>query len=326
MKRKISSKSLPNLSQVSTVNFHSLPRLVTSRIFQNLEIEDIIKLRESNSRLQFHVDDHFRRNFIKWKRGLLRDGSLNHNEILLLSIEEFTKMNFVPPYIIALINKTRKIAASAESAWRDFLTPTRIDEKEKLLKLFYAEADKVFDGKEKKIIFTLTLLQIIKSLSDSNIKSVHPFNRKSSLRLEFNVRNIFFAIPFYNFIFDWFSFNSDWINVLLLFTKFLEMKSAIEAYGDAVTWVNFLRPVKFSNASIIFGRKNPLSRAKALARVKCSFCINADREMIEALKRFIETREFDWEKSANEFRIEFRFASVRTRVCKSLIPLKFVEL
>lgn len=319
MKRKIYSKSLPNLSEVSlsVTNFHSLPRLVTSVIFKNLEFEDMIQLRESNSRLQCHVDDHFRRDFIKWKKSLRKDGSLTNDEILLLSVEEFTKKNFYPPYLLKLIKKTKGISSSSDNAWHDFFTPKKIDEKDKLLKVFYEEADKVFDEKEKKIIFTLTLLQILKTLSDSHFKSIHPFNRKSSLRLEFKVRNIFFAIPFYNFIFDWFSFNSDWINILLLFTKFLEMKSAIETHGDEVTWVNFLKPINFLNASIIFGRKNPLSRGKTAARVKSCFSINADRGMIEALKKFIETKEFDWEKSRSEFSIEFRFASVRSRVCKS---------
>lgn len=242
--------------------------------------------------------------------------ALTHDQILLLSVEQFTKMNFCPPYVLILIERTRNIAESCDNMWREYITPQRIEEKEKLLEIFYEEANRCFAEKEKKMIFTLTMLKLVKALSDSKFVSVHPFNRKDNLRLHFNLHDAFFAIPFYNFIFDWFSFERDWRKMLLLMTKMLEIKAASQRSND-VKWVNFPRPMNFKHATVIFARKNPFSkRAKSPSRVKCCICMQADRGMISAIKDFMETAEFDWEKIASDFSVNFEFANFRSKVCE----------
>jgi hypothetical protein len=88
------------------------------------------------------------------------------------------------------------------------------------------ETDKNFNEKEKKVLFMLTILKMLKLL-DPSFSLVHPFNRKAKLRINFSVSQLFFAVPFYNFAYDWFEFERDWIQVLLVITKFLEIKAVI---------------------------------------------------------------------------------------------------
>lgn len=296
--------------------FSSLPRLVTSIIFQNLQEEEKLQLRATSSQIKLHVDDHIRREFIKWKQSLKKSDTLSHKEVLLLSIEQFTNVNFTPPYVFALIDKTANIASSSDGIWSDLQTPINVEERDKLLKIFYEEADKALNEKDKKIIFTLTLIGMLKALGDSQFTATHPSNKKASLRLEFQFNELFFAIPFYNYVFDWFSFDRDWIQMLLLVTKFLEIKAAVAKRDDAA-WVNFLRPMNFEQASVIFGRKNPFTgRAKTPSRAKCRFIINADREMIGEIKKFIETGEFDCAKVAKHFSVYCQLSCLRTKVCE----------
>lgn len=308
------SSQLLSSSSLAVINsLSSLPRLVTSIIFQNLNLSELLTLRETSSGMKHHIDDHIRRKFIKWKKSLKHE-LLSHQKILLLVIEQFVKLSFYPPYIISLIEKTANIEKSCSQIWREYETPVMIEDREKLLKVFYEEADKTFSELEKKVSFTLTVLQILKTL-DSNFSLVHPFNRKARLRANFNISSLFFAIPFYNFSYDWFKFNRDWVQVLLMMTKFLEIKAAVEI-SRHVKWVNFIKPMNFENASIFFGKRNPCSRVNTLPKIKANIRIVADKEMVEEIKKFLISGEFDWRKSAKEIRCEFRFACIRSKVCK----------
>ena len=179
MNSQISSDLLSSLHSSSSATIKplsSLPRIVTSIIFQNLNLSELLATRECSSGMKYHIDDHIRRRYIKWKKSLNHQ-LLSHQKILLLVIEQFVKLNFYPPYIILLIEKTSNIATSCSQIWREYETPIRIEEREKLLKIFYEEADKTFSELEKKVSFTLTVLQILKTL-DSQFTLVHPFNRK----------------------------------------------------------------------------------------------------------------------------------------------------
>lgn len=276
-------------------------------------------MRQSSFQLRLHVDDHIRRQFVKWKMSLKQSEKLTHQRILLLSIEQFTKLNFNPPYLIKLIERTESIAEYADSIWKDVDCPIRIERKEKLLQAFYEDTITVFDKRDKKILFTLTLLRMLKALSGSKFKKIHPFNRKNALRVEFTFTDVFFMIPYYNYVYDWFSFDRDWISMLLLFTKFLEIKAAVQQ-DENVTWVNLIRPMNFENASVIFGRKNLLrSRAKTPAKVSCYLSLDGDQEMINSIKDFLETDEFDWTKVADKFHVSCKFTSHHTKVGKFFV-------
>ena len=318
MSSQISDESLSSLhrtsSSLTTIKpLSSLPRLVTSIIFQNLNLSELLAIRECSSGMKCQIDDHIRRKYIKWKKSLKHELS-SHQKFFLIVIEQFVKLSFYPPYIISLIEKTVNIATSCSQIWREYETPMRIEEREKLLKVFYEEADKTFSELEKKVSFTLTVLQILKTL-DSQFTMVHPFNRKARLRVNFNISSLFFAIPFYNFSYDWFKFNRDWVQVLLMMTKFLEIKAAVEI-SRHVKWVNFIKPMNFEYASMFFGKRNPFSRVNTLPKVKANVRIVADKEMVEEIKKFLISGEFDWLKSAKEIRCEFRFACIRSKVCK----------
>lgn len=272
-------------------------------------------LRESCPGIQYHIDDHIRREFIKWKRSLPRAEKLTNDEVLLLSIEQFTNQGFNPPYVFSLIEKTHTLASSSDSFWRDSEMPRKLEDKQTLLKVFYEEAGKSFDGKELKTIFTLTLLSILRALSGGKFTVVHPSHRESCLRLEFNFQDLFLAIPFYNYVFDWFSFERDWVELMLLLVKFLEIKVAVAKHED-VKWVNFPSPTNFANASVIFGRRNPFNRrAKKPSRVKCLVWINSNCDTIKALKDFLETGELDWLKVSNNFSVICELSCLRVKVC-----------
>lgn len=328
MNRKISSKSSSNLQRRSSSrvfvprNFSALPRLITSQILKNLELPEKLALRECSSGTKCHIDDHIRRKFIEWKRRAEEENEeFSHNKILLLSIEQFTALNFYPPYVLTLIDKAEKVRLSYESMWREYETPIRIEEKENLLRVFFEEADKTFDEMEKKIIFTLTMLQMLKAL-DPNFKMVHPFNRKARLRLDFKFQHLFFALPRYNFVFDWFSFDRDWIQMLLLLSKVLEIKAAES--NSQLKWVDFIRPINFKKVTVFFGRKNPCKRVKSTSKVKSKMYLIADREMITEIKTFMTTGIFDWKKIAKEFSVECKFSCIRSKVCE-LKAVKKIE-
>lgn len=293
-------------------------RIATSIIFDNLGLEDIVTFRGSSSRIKSHVDDHIRRKFIAWRPTVrTQTDDFSHERILLICIEQFTKLRFRPPYILKLINKTQSIAATYDDLWHEFLAPIKIDDREKLLRAFYDETSRCLSEKEKKVAFLLTMLQMLKVLSDSKFRAVQPFNRKANFRLEFKIQNLFFAIPYYNFGFNWFSFNQDWIQMLLLLTKFLEIKAALSRIKD-VAWVKYLRPMKFENASVFFAMKNSFTkRTKTPSKVEGRCFIQADRKMITNIKNFMKTENFDWEKIAKEFKIQFKLECVRGKICKS---------
>lgn len=334
MKRKISSLSsscvLKRLRRPRTVavrNFWSFPRLVTSGALQHLNFKEKLLFRESSSLIRFHVDDNIRRELIRRIKSFSASENLTHEKILVLSIEQYTRMNFNPPYICTLIEKTKNISASCNSIWRELETPARIEDKEKLLRVFYDDVDKYFGEKEKKIAFTLTVLRMLKALS-SKYTCVHPSNRKSCLRFNFVLENLFFAIPFYNYVFDWFSFDRDWIQILLLLTKFLEIKAVSAIQNDQLTtWVDFMRPMNFELASVIFGERNPFTnRSKSPSRVKCCFSFKSDRRMTAAIKEFVITEKFDWERVAKDFTVDCKFSTSGANVCKPLKSSRLVRL
>lgn len=124
---------------------------------------------------------------------------ITHDKILLLSIGEYVKRgNFFPPYVSDLIAMSERIARiSKEDLLCDFNIPFVLEEREKLMKIFYEEAYAILPMQERKIIFILTLLRMLKNLGDGTFTSVHPRNRKSELRLSFIVPSLFFAIPYY---------------------------------------------------------------------------------------------------------------------------------
>ncbi|KAG5676166.1 hypothetical protein PVAND_006015 [Polypedilum vanderplanki] len=293
-------------------NFPSFPRELTSIIFQNLHLSDKLSVRESCTRLHHHIDDHFRRKFIQWMRKLatrIDEKESLHDDILLLSIEQYVNMNFTPPLIEALIELTEDIARCSCDSWHDVTVPIAIEKREKLLKIFYERANEKFTEVERKILFILTLLQMLNSLSSTPLTIVHPFNRKANLRLTFKIQNLFFAIPFYQFIFDWFQFDSDWIGILLLFIKCLEMRAA-RIKNERVAWTKMIRPMFFKNVSIIVGSENCFrkSQDKKASSVNCTVLMSGSREMIESLKTFLDTGKFDYEKIADEFSVNFEFS------------------
>lgn len=239
------------------------------------------------------------------------NNKLTHEKILLLAIGEYIKRDFAPSYIYDLIEMTKRLARNSNTALSTFSVPFILEDREKLLKYFYEEAyEHVPSEQERKIIFILTLLQVLKNLGDSIFTQTHPRNRSSSLRLSFIMSNLFFAIPFYKFIFDWFSFNDDSIPILLLFVKFMEIKMAKET----AAWAKFVRPMTFRNATVLLGSRNPFNRKNSASKIKCTVNLTASCDMIEAIKGFMRTGEFQWEKAAKEFSVHFEFSCPRNRV------------
>lgn len=240
---------------------------------------------------------------------------ITHEKILLLSIGEYVKRgSFFPPCIAELIAMSERIARnSKEGCLCDFNIPFRLEEREKLLKFFYQQAYEraVTSERERKVIFTLTLLRMLKNLADSIFTCTHPRNRPSELRLSFILPSLFFAIPYYKYIFDWFNFDDDSIAMQLLFVKFMEIKIATET----ASWTQFVRPMTFENAIVLFGNKNPFrKRALASPMVKCTFNMTANCEMIESIKEFMRSGDFEWGKVAKKFAINFELSCPRNRV------------
>jgi hypothetical protein len=239
---------------------------------------------------------------------------ITHEKILLLSIGEYVKRaNFFPPYIVNLIVMSERLARnSKEGCLCDYNVPFILEEREKLLKFFYQEAyERVASECEQKIIFTLTILRMLKNLGDSIFTSCHPRNRTTELKLSFILPSLFFAIPYYKFIFDWFNFDCDSIQMQLLFVKFMEIKIA----NDSAVWTKFVRPMTFENAVVLFGSKNPFhKRALAAPMIKCIFHMTATREMIEAIEKFMRTGDFEWKNAAKKFAINFEVSCPRNRV------------
>lgn len=240
---------------------------------------------------------------------------ITHEKILLLSIGEYVKRgNFFPYYIADLIAMTEKLARnSKEGCLCDYNVPFILEEREKLLKFFYQEAYEraVTSERDRKIIFTLTILRMLKNLGDSIFTSCHPHNRTTELRLSFILPSLFFAIPYYKFIFDWFNFDCDSIAMQLLFVKFMEIKIATVA----AAWTKFMKPMTFENAVVLFGSKNPFcKRALAAPMIKCIFNMTTTREMIEAIKEFMKTGDFEWKNVSKKFSINFELSCPRNRV------------
>jgi hypothetical protein len=297
-------------------NLTSLSRELTSMIFRNLHLEDKLHVSESNTRLHYHISDHFRRKFIQWMRKL-EDCDLemmSNEKILFLAIERYVKMNFHPPYIQTLIELTQSIERCSSDAWRNIKVPIAIDEREKLLKFFYQQANEKLNDKERKIIFVLTLLTMLRSLCNSQFYIVHPFNRKANLRIFCTIHNIFFVIPFYKFIYEWFDFDDDSIGILLMFVKFLEMKIA-----KSSAWTKLLSPMQFNRTTIIFGSENPFNkRVKTHPRIECTILMSANREMIQSMKQFMLNGE-DFNsimKNADNFSMHFEFSCPRVKDCE----------
>lgn len=240
---------------------------------------------------------------------------ITHEKIFLLSIGEYVKReNFFPPYIADLIALSDKLARnSKEGCLCDYNVPFILEEREKLLKFFYQEAYEraVPSERDRKIIFTLTILRMLKNLGDSIFTSCHPRNRTTELRLSFILPSLFFAIPYYKFIFDWFNFDCDSIAMQLLFVKFMEIKIA----NETAAWTKFVRPMTFENAVLLFGKVNPFhKRALAAPMIKCIFNMIATSEMIESIKEFLKTGDFEWKSASKKFAINFEFSCPRNRV------------
>jgi hypothetical protein len=104
-------------------------------VFQQLNFADKKALRESSRAVKFHVDDHIRRKYLRWKqKAMLSKEKLSHETILLAAIDQFVALNFHPPYILTLIEKTLNIATCCENIWREYGTPLKVEEREKLLR------------------------------------------------------------------------------------------------------------------------------------------------------------------------------------------------
>lgn len=62
----------------------------------------------------------------------------------------------------------------------------------------------------------------------------------------------FYNFYFIKFIFDWFKFETDWIEMLLLFVKiFLEIKLAL-AMNENVKWIKLVKLMAFEDMAVIF--------------------------------------------------------------------------
>lgn len=239
---------------------------------------------------------------------------LTHERILLLAIGEYVKRDFAPPYISDLIRMTEKVERNSKEVLCDFNVPFILDEREKLLKYFYQQAYDAFSSeRERKIVFTLTLLQMLKNLGDFSFTHTHPKNNRNELRLSFIIPHLFFAIPYYKFIYDWFTFDGDSIAIQLLFVKFMEIKIAGERMESS--WAKFVRPMPLENVSILFGSRNPFhKKALALPSVKCIVNMRGSCDMIEAIKEFIKSGEMQWEKVGAKFEAIFELSCPRNRV------------
>lgn len=230
---------------------------------------------------------------------------------LIKTVGEFIKRDYAPPYIADLVGMTKRIAKNSNVSLCDFNIPFLIEDREKLLKLFSQQAfeQAITSHRDRKII--LTLLQMIKNLGDFIFTQSHPHNRHTELKLSFMISNLFFAIPFYKFIYDWFTFDVDSIQILVLFVKFMEIKIASETKEAA--WPKFMKPMTFENSTVLFGSINPFRRkASAAPTVKCTVnFISSNNEMFEAIKRFMRTGDFEWENVAQKFMINFQFSCPR---------------
>lgn len=315
------SESVNNLlrrrrSSTDIFKKNSMPQLVTELILQHLNQEDQLNFRLASRSTRSIVDSHIRSKFLEWRRQVRRAENLSSDEILVESIQEFTNMNFVPPYVLALIAKTKNLAEASIGPFRDLQMPRIIEEKEEILRNFYRDASKSFSDHQLKTIFTLTTLRILKTLSNGKFHSVRPGNEPTKLRVDFTFLNLFFVLPFYNYIFDWFEFNRDWIDMLALLVKFLEIKSAVDSNLE-VTWPEIARPLNFERASFIFGRRNMFSKfAKKPSQITCHVYINANRDMVEELIKFMNGGSFDFSKACPTFSVVCEMECLRVFVSK----------
>lgn len=105
----------------------------------------------------------------------------------------------------------------------------------------------------------------------------------------------------------------------MLFVKFMEIKIASEIKSEIVAWnwIKFMRPMAFDNAIVLFGSKNPFhKKISRVSLVKCTVNLTASCEMIEAIKGFIRTGDFQWEKVSENFVINFQLSCPQNRVGK----------
>lgn len=92
----------------------------------------------------------------------------------------------------------------------------------------------------------------------------------------------------------------------------MEIKIANE--GREASWPKFMQPMTFKNATMLFGSVNPFNKKSSV--VKCSFNMISSREMIEGVKEFMRSGEFEWESAAKRVESSFEFSCHRNKVGK----------
>lgn len=298
-KRKKIHRKSHAIVKKETFSIEKLPRELIDKVVEILSVENKKRLRATSRNMKAIVDDDMRRSFKKWT-------NLNGKD---LRTQHFTANGFTPPIL------TKLMKFSDYCRLQNLPPLSTVSESEHLLSQFYNQAKGNFDEVDMKILFTLTMLDCLKSLSDGAVEMAQSLDRQV-LNIRFKITEVYFAVIWARKSYSRFTFENDCTTLLNVFNRLLVIKEALRVDPDTSD-INKFGPLDVGDkllqigSRVKFNRKKP--RSPGILSVEIE--MQANSTMIQAFQRFVKGEAFDWESADESMNTSVVFRSLEAQKC-----------
>ena len=299
-KNKKNMKTSRAIIQKTSNYLCKLPREMIFEIVSKMKYEDRKNFRGTSRTMKEIVD--YEQNW-EFKRFQLSKKPDQH-----IPIYHFANRNFTPPILHELIKS---------STQENSIGLRNLEKRETLLTDFLEQAQNRFQGTELRILYTLTLLDLMKSLTDSKYTVSPPMSRDNII-ISFNIQKIFIGILWASKSLSHFAFDNDFASIPVILSRILSLKEKIPLYSP----VDFQRNeyLDLGDKMVIIGSRldgNWRQKLRSPLTTQCHLHLQGSSSGLQAIRDFMENGTFDWGK-VDEFQATLILKSREAHKCNNL--------
>lgn len=274
-----------------------LPCEMVSAIVERMNFEDRKNLRGTSTLMKDIIDYKQKWEFKKYQQLVEPDQQI--------PVYHFTNNEFSPPVLHELIQHSQSNVGHLDN----------FERRDELLTSFYQQAQGHFDEIDVKTMFTLTMLDLLKSLTVGIFTLTRPTFSDSDIIVSFTIEKFFIAILWADSSISHFTFKEHFPSILVMLVRMLFMKKNLP-FGPPISYQNF-EYLDFDSKLILVGSKVDCWRQKPRAplTLKCDLRLQGSPKTLQAFVHFMNTGLFDWEQ-VEEIQFSMSFFSPEARKCR----------
>lgn len=278
-------------------HFNDLPREMIFNIVEKMDFQVRKKFRETSTQMKSIVDYEQKWEYKKSQLFTTRDPRM--------SIYHFAD-DFTPPILHDLIKLSSGLERTQNARGMEM--------RDAMLTQFFQQAQGHYDDPDLKILFTLTMLDLMKNITNGIFFINRPTHQDSDIIISFVIEKIFLAILWASKSISHFAFDEDFPNILVMLTRILHIKEKLP-FEPTITYRNF-EYLDFGKKLVLVGSKVDYWRPKPATPImmKWDLRLQGNLNTVQAFKDYMNTGIFDWIR-ADAVHSKLSISSPEARKC-----------